>query len=255
MPVGTAAPPDSLQNAIVSRYASTFADPLMQGWFDDSGFANFGYWRDGPETATEASCALVERLVGMSPASLRTGAALDVACGAGATTRELSRYFDPSRIVGINIAQDQLDRAAHVAPGVSFRNMDATSLDFPTASFDVVICVEASHHFDTRARFLAEAYRVLKPGGYLVLSDVLFGSPVGAFQQLKYRALTTVFAEPPRDYPLANVVPNIAAAVHVDGVPLHIVGDRERRFHGARVPYAGAQRHSALLPGGPDERR
>lgn len=46
-----------------------------------------------------------------------------------------------------------------------------------------------------------------------------------------------------------------AVAVHVDGIPLHLLGDRESRIHGPGVPNAGPQRDPALLSCGPHERR
>lgn len=46
-------------------------------------------------------------------------------------------------------------------------------MQFEDDSFDSIICVESAFHFVTRRKFLAEACRVLKPGGFLLLSDIL----------------------------------------------------------------------------------
>ena len=45
-------------------------------------------------------------------------------------------------------------------------------MDFPDASFDAVVCVEAAFHFPSRARFFSEAFRLLHPGGVLTMSDI-----------------------------------------------------------------------------------
>ena len=98
---------------------------------------------------------------------------LDVACGKGATTRYLLRYFKSENVTGINISEKQLARCRENAPGCTFLLMSATELKFADESFDNISCVEAAFHFVTREKFLKEAFRMLKPRGQIVLRDVL----------------------------------------------------------------------------------
>ena len=140
-------------------------------FYGHSDFMNFGFWDERTGDQKQACENLMEKLLDLT--SNRSGTILDVACGKGASTSYLMKYYRPEMVTGINISEKQLETARKNAPGCAFRLMDATALDFPDGSFDTVICVEAAFHFDTREDFLKEAHRVLKPGGTLVLSDIL----------------------------------------------------------------------------------
>jgi MPBQ/MSBQ methyltransferase len=183
----------ALPTLINELYDNRMYAELTEEFYNYSGFYNFGYWDDTTRNQKEASENLVDVLLGLMPN--KTGRILDVACGTGASTERLLRYYKPSDVVGINISEKQLASCRKRAPAVRFLRMDAADLRFPSDSIENILCVEAAFHFDTRAKFLREAYRVLKPGGCLALSDFLMRS--------KYAASFV------RRIPLANFVPNV----------------------------------------------
>jgi SAM-dependent methyltransferase len=155
----------------IEGYDRNMPDGVKALYFGNTGFYNFGYWTPGIEEQGRASEDLVNKLLGWIPE--KKGRILDVACGMGASTKMLLDHYDARNVTAINFSGAQLHLAARRAPDAAFAQMDAARLAFPNNAFDAVICVEAAFHFDTRNDFLREALRVLKPGGYLVMTDIL----------------------------------------------------------------------------------
>lgn len=159
------------KQGINEKYDDWLEHPLAMEYFDYSDFANFGYRDEATRNQKEACETLMEKLLAVVPE--KKGKILDVACGKGATSRHLLNYYPPEAVTGINISERQLEKARANAPDCDFRLMSATEMDFEDETFDAIICVEAAFHFDTREKFLQEAVRVLKPGGYIMLTDIL----------------------------------------------------------------------------------
>jgi len=166
--------------AINRLYDDRMYERLIDEYYGGSGFLNFGYWDESTCNAREASERLMEKLLALM--NLKPGSVLDVACGTGGTTQYLLKFYQPGNVVGINISEKQLHTCRDKLAPCAFLKMDAAHLGFAGESFDNIICVEAAFHFHTRERFLGEAYRVLKPGGVLLLTDVLI-SPVNLEQR------------------------------------------------------------------------
>lgn len=100
---------------------------------------------------------------------LARGRALDAACGTGAVTRQLvDRGHD---VVGVDASEGMLGHARTAVPEASLLAGDLEALPLPDADVDHVICSLALTHLPDVAPFFAEAARVMRPNGHLLILD------------------------------------------------------------------------------------
>src|SRR5262245_2984686 len=152
------------------------------GWGE---LVNLGYYPMGALPATMFGLApfqrgLVKRSLGLlAPAPGER--VLDAACGRGGTTARIAACG--AEVLGLDLLPENVAEAEArfgSLPGVRFDVADVTRLparaagiEIAPASFDAVLCLEAGFHFGAKGRraFLEESWRVLRPGGRLVLVD------------------------------------------------------------------------------------
>lgn len=125
----------------------------------------------------------------------RGNSVLDVGCGTGEITlRAKMRAGKESQVFGIDPAPEMIavarNKSARKGLEIDFRVGVVESLPFPDASIDVVTSSLMMHHLpdDLKVRGLAEIYRVLKPGGRLLIAD--FMRPTGSFLNHLFIAFT-----------------------------------------------------------------
>jgi len=99
---------------------------------------------------------------------------VDVGCGTGVLTRPLAEVPGVSEVVGVDIAPSLLERARELAAdlsAISFEEGDARSLPFEDGAFDAAVFDSTLSHVPGPERALAEALRVIRPGGVLAIFD------------------------------------------------------------------------------------
>ncbi len=100
---------------------------------------------------------------------------LDVGCGIGGSSLYLAQKFN-ARVTGITLSPVQASRAAERATEANYLNTqasfqvaDAQNMPFADNSFDLVWSLESGEHMPDKTKFMQECYRVLKPGGKLIM--------------------------------------------------------------------------------------
>jgi ubiquinone/menaquinone biosynthesis C-methylase UbiE len=227
---------------------------------------NLGYWRDAG--SIEEACPALALLLAEAAAIGPVDEVVDVGFGFADQDILWARRFAPRSITGLNVTplHVRLGRArvrrAGLAGRIDLREGSATAMPLPDACCDVVTALECAFHFDTREAFLAEAFRVLRPGGRIALADIIPAPPAGGalrrrWQRASWRAVARALSIPAANADTRDAYAARFAAAGFEQVAVRPIGEevfpgfhqalREDSAFFARLPASARLAYRPLL--------
>ena len=160
---------------IVDYYAAS-ENAYKDSWDLNNSLAiHYGYWDERVKSFPQSLLRMNE--VMMEAANIKpSDKVLDAGCGIGGSSIFLGEKLG-CNVTGISLSERQINKAKELAiekkveDKVDFRVMNYCATNFPNESFDIVWGCESICYADDKEQFIKEAYRLLKPGGRLVVAD------------------------------------------------------------------------------------
>ncbi len=157
--------------------SSSHYDRITDAWKEFMGaHFHFGYFPNENTPLERATEIMIEKMAELGDITPETRV-LDVGCGIGAPAFYLHEKYGCS-IEGISTSECGIRHANRQAQErgyerVRFKLADGMDNGFPDHSFDLVWIMEAAHPIPDKKRLFAECHRVLRPGGTLLMCDVM----------------------------------------------------------------------------------
>jgi ubiquinone/menaquinone biosynthesis C-methylase UbiE len=167
--------PAEYHEKIIQYYKDT-ENAYKDSWDLNNSLAiHYGYWDEQVKSFPRSLIRMNEIM--MEAAGIQsTDHVLDAGCGVGGSSIFLASTLG-CRATGITLSERQVKQAGENAVKkkvdslADFTVMNYCATSFPDASFDVVWGCESICYADDKAQFIKEAFRLLKPGGRLVVAD------------------------------------------------------------------------------------
>lgn len=144
---------------------------------------------------------------------------LDLGCGTGQLAARIKDRRPNINVTGCDFSDGMLRRAAARSSPIGWVQADASRLPFADGTFDVITSTEAFHWFPDQAAALRECYRVLVPGGRLIVA--LVNPPTAVVSRVAYAA--SALAGQPFYWPTADQMRR-----RVEAAGFHV--ERQRRI-------------------------
>ena len=171
---------DSDNSNVVGYYRETIED--YQRWSPE-GYMHFGYWRPGINPLNRR--AMIEAMNDLVFEHLKLGdpaanssdshrkVVADLGCGLAAVSNDGSKKFPSHKFLAYTLSPEQVEFGRSRLENDRVEMLQANFLDLPLddASVDAAFFLESLCHSEEPERALAEAMRILKPGGRLVVVD------------------------------------------------------------------------------------
>ena len=103
---------------------------------------------------------------------------LDIATGTGDLAIQLQRQLHPDHIIGADLSEGMMEEGrqkvekAGLSAHITFERQDCTALTYEDNRFDAVTAAFGVRNFERIEQGIAEMYRVLKPGGHLMILEL-----------------------------------------------------------------------------------
>lgn len=160
----------------IATYYDVSEDHYMYFWdLNQSHSLHYGYWDASTKTFREA-LANINKVLAEKATVTAGSKVLDAGCGVGGSSIWLAKNKH-AIVTGITLSNKQAARANAYAASVNlsenaaFEVQDYTRTPYESESFDVVWAIESVCHASNKEDFIKEAYRLLKPGGQLIMAD------------------------------------------------------------------------------------
>jgi tocopherol O-methyltransferase len=167
--------PDEYHKKIVDYYTHTEYSYKDSWDLNNSLAIHYGYWDEKVKSFPQSLIRMNEIMA--EAAQIKAAdKVLDAGCGVGGSAVYLAKNIG-CKVTGITLSERQVMQARAnakqkaVSELVNFGVMDYCAANFADKSFDVVWGCESICYADDKNSFVKEAFRLLKPGGRLVMAD------------------------------------------------------------------------------------